>query len=51
VLFQQQIQADRERLTRENEQLRTQLSAVRGEREPVSFGGELLVTGQATICR
>lgn len=40
VLFNQQIQADRERLAKENEQLRTQLSAVRGEREPVSFGGE-----------
>ncbi len=40
VLFNQQIQADRERLTKENEQLRTQLSAVRGEREPVSFGGD-----------
>jgi hypothetical protein len=40
VLFNQQIQADRERLTKENEQLRTQLSAIRGEREPVSFGGE-----------
>jgi hypothetical protein len=40
ALFQQQIQVDRERLTRENEQLRTQLSATRGEREPVSFGGD-----------
>jgi hypothetical protein len=40
VLFNQQIQADRERLTKENEQLRTQLSAIRGEREPVSFGGD-----------
>jgi hypothetical protein len=40
ALFQQQLQADRERLTRENEQLRTQLSAIRGEREPVSFGGD-----------
>jgi hypothetical protein len=40
VLFQQQIQADRERLAKENEQLRTQLSAIRGEREPVSFGGD-----------
>jgi len=44
VLFQQQIQADRERLAKENEQLRTQLAAVRGEREPVSFGGEADVT-------
>jgi hypothetical protein len=40
VLFNQQIQADRERLTQENQQLRTQLSAIRGEREPVSFGGD-----------
>ena len=40
VLFQQQLQADRERLSKENEQLRTQLAAVRGEREPVSFGGD-----------
>jgi hypothetical protein len=40
TLFHQQIQADRERLTRENEQLRSQLSASRGEREPVSFGGD-----------
>lgn len=40
VLFNQQIQADRERLAKENEQLRTQLSAIRGEREPVSFGGD-----------
>jgi hypothetical protein len=40
TLFQQQLVADRERLTKENEQLRTQLSALRGEREPVSFGGE-----------
>lgn len=40
TLFQQQLQADRERLTKENEQLRTQLSAIRGEREPVSFGGD-----------
>jgi len=40
ALFNQQLQADRERLTKENEQLRTQLSAVRGEREPVSFGGD-----------
>ena len=40
TLFQQQLQTDRERLTKENEQLRTQLAAVRGEREPVSFGGE-----------
>jgi hypothetical protein len=40
VLFNQQIQADRERLTKENEQLRAQLSAIRGEREPVSFGGD-----------
>jgi hypothetical protein len=40
VLFNQQIQADRDRLTKENEQLRTQLSASRGEREPVSFGGD-----------
>ena len=40
ALFHNQLQADRERLTKENEQLRTQLAAVRGEREPVSFGGE-----------
>lgn len=44
VLFNQQIQADRERLTKENEQLRTQLSAIRGEREPVSFGGDADLT-------
>jgi hypothetical protein len=40
TLFHQQLQADRERLTKENEQLRTQLAASRGEREPVSFGGD-----------
>ena len=36
----QQLQADRDRLSQENERLRTQLAAVRGEREPVSFGGD-----------
>jgi hypothetical protein len=40
TLFQQQIVGDRERLAKENEQLRSQLSASRGEREPVSFGGD-----------
>ncbi len=44
VLFNQQVQADRDRLTKENEQLRAQLSAARGEREPVSFGGDADLT-------
>jgi hypothetical protein len=44
VLFAQQLAADRERLTKENQELRTQLSAIRGEREPVSFGGDAEVT-------
>jgi len=47
ALFSKQQKDDVDRLTRENEQLRTQLAASRGEREPVSFGGdtEVAVTG------
>jgi hypothetical protein len=44
ALFHQQIVADRDRLAKENEQLRTQLAASRGEREPVSFGVDAEVT-------
>ncbi len=40
TLFANGVKAERDRLAQENQQLRTQLSATRGEREPVSFGGD-----------
>jgi len=40
TMFANEIKADRDRLAEENEQLRTQLTATRGEHDPVSFGGD-----------
>lgn len=40
TLFANGVKAERDRLAQENQQLRTQLSATRGERDPVSFTGE-----------
>ena len=39
TLFANGVKAERDRLAQENQQLRTQLAATRGEREPVSFNG------------
>ena len=39
TLFANGVKAERDRLAQENQQLRTQLAASRGEREPVSFNG------------
>lgn len=50
VLFAQQAKVERDRLAAEVTQLRTQLAATRGEREPVSFGGdaETIVANEPT---